>query len=475
MKLDERSEVVNKVNFWEAYNNISLKNKRLILIACIILLLIYAIFGVQTLLILLIIIIGFQPFTYMLFSRNSNAFHPSYIIPFTYSFYALGPMFNVDKFSQGVISSYLFIQLIGLIGLRVGLKQQTKYRSQDFHLPRNSDVENNILYAGICMVLISIPSIILEINAFGGVEEFFNVGYGTERYLIMQNSTTFGASFQWLILSGVIIGFYGMKTRSLIYSFIGASIFSATTYYFFMIGGRSTLIYIIIYCAILLFYSIKKNMSRFIGSFVIIGMIFAQAISYARFYLSQGFIGAMHQTWLLFLKKPLIFLPIYSNEFRMPSRSLMEVLQFGGPGLQFGRTYLSSITAIVPFLTRLIPDVGFDPVKWYLTEYHNDLLLAGGGLGFSPVTEGYINFGIVGVFFHMFIYGYIIVSLYNYYHKTKNVASLILYAGAFPMFMLEGLRIHSTSFLYKLFRIYLVPFIVVTIIRFVQSKMKVRE
>jgi hypothetical protein len=97
-------------------------------------------------------------------------------------------------------------------------------------------------------------------------------------------------------------------------------------------------------------------------------------------------------------------------------------------------------------------------------------LAAGGGLGFSPVTEGYMNFGLIGIIFHLFLYGYVIGKIYARLSSKPSLSTLLLFAGSLPVFMLDGIRVSSASFAYAWMRIYLMPWVIFWLVKILSTR-----
>lgn len=160
------------------------------------------------------------------------------------------------------------------------------------------------------------------------------------------------------------------------------------------------------------------------------------------------------------LENPAVLAPWAVNHFRAPAASLLEILQYGGPGLFWGGSYLAALGAPIPFVSRLFAEVAFNPVSWRIEHFWPAMLITGGTPGFSPVTEGYINFGIMGIIIHLYLYGYAIGRVYNHASSRQTLPAMLLLAGSLPVFVLDGLCVSSASFVYKWTRGYLMPWLI---------------
>jgi hypothetical protein len=201
---------------------------------------------------------------------------------------------------------------------------------------------------------------------------------------------------------------------------------------------------------------------------LVAGIPLAQFYALARYFLPNGLWYAISQTWNIVVQNPSLLIPSSANEFVQPAASLLEMLRNGDIKFVFGRSYLSTIGAPIPFISRLFVQAGFDPSLWRLQTFHPEVLAVGGGLGYSPVSEGYINFGILGIVVHLFVFGYIPGVVYRDFCQKKMLGVYFPCWNSSP-FMLDGMRIHSASFVYKWTRSYLMPWLVFVIIGAIYS------
>lgn len=432
-------------------------------------------------LVLLIIIAGMDGFFYLLVKqKQKDILAPNVLLPFTFMLYSLGPLFGNFQFTEDVIVKYLFIQLLGLVSLKLGLSEIISQKI-DLKSTASSIVVDTERHCGILLVtvffllLLSLLSLITIFAAFGGLEGFIRVGYGGEFYLTAKNSTTIGAAFEWGLLGGILLMFYYLKCRSgsrYFAAFIGFIILLFLSILIIKTGRRHQIVYPLLFGISLWHYGHKKIPTSLAIAGLIGGISLAQYYSLARFFLPESLFYSLTQTWLIVKNNPSLLLPFAANEFKAPSASLLEILQFGGPGLLWGKSYVALLGAPLPFVAKLFSQISFDVNRWRLETYYPDIWAAGGGLGFSPVTEGYMNFGLLGVILQLYLYGLIISRIYIYLMRKQSLPSLLLYAGSLPVFMLNAMRIHSISFCYTWVRIYLMPWLLFWIVLIITPSKK---
>jgi oligosaccharide repeat unit polymerase len=427
-----------------------------------------SVFDLEAFLILMVEVLGSSSLIFAVFKRDADALSPEVILPFTYMLYALGPLmgplYMSIQFSDDSTVNYLLLQLLGLLSMRIGLHTATRkicsLNSGKFFGNSRVKINSFLLATAIVMILLGALSSATQILAFGGLADFLEVGYGGQYFLQLSEGFTIGGGFEWWVLGALLLMTYGIMYNSRKAIFCGIALFVPIALIILLTGRRSQLIYPMFFCLVLLYYGHRRLSSRIIIPGLLAGIGVAQYYALARSFLPGGLVYALTQVWPSVLKNPSLIAPWMANEFRMPAASLLEVLQYGGPGLLLGSSYLSAVGAPIPFVARLFDKVGFDLNVWRMQSFYPEILAKGGGFAFSPVTEAYVNFDILGIIILMFIYGYIIGKIYARFISRPSLSSLLFLAGSIPVFMLDGLRVDSASFVWRWTRIYLMPWII---------------
>ncbi|WP_376790594.1 O-antigen polymerase [Thermoflexus sp.] len=419
---------------------------------------------------------GLFPFVRASLRRSEDLLAPSVLLPLTYALYALGPISLLGNFSDQAQTQYLFLQFWGLLALRVGISaasKRSKVPASNIAFPPLSRRWGMLLLlTAFGMLAGASVSVLTLIASLGSLGQYLEIGYGGDFYLSLRSGFVIGIGFQWWLLGTGLLIYYGIR-RSTIATAFGLVLSMLAVIVILKTGRRHEFLFPLIYSVVLINYGYKRIPSLLIATGVLLGIATMQYYALARFFLAQGFLYSLFQTWPMVVKNPYLLLPWNTNEFKMPGASLIEVLEYGGPGLLYGASYLTAVVSTIPFLGRLVSGSLFHPNNWRLETFYPEILAAGGGLGFSPVTEAFINFGYVGIFVHLFLYGYIIGAIYNRLIRRPSVSRLLLYAGSLPIFMLHGMRVESASFIYLWVR-YLVPWIVFGLLNVVTESIRRR-
>ena len=122
---------------------------------------------------------------------------------------------------------------------------------------------------------------------------------------------------------------------------------------------------------------------------------------------------------------------VLSDEFVTAGRNLQVLVENSHAWSFFeGRTILWDIQrAIIP--NAVFPEAGLTPTDWFNTLFYDDLVSRGGGVGFTLVGEGYMNFGWLGVVVWFAITGGFLRVLYQ--RSARDVLWLAIYVVAMPL------------------------------------------
>lgn len=435
---------------------------------------IFEILNIENAILVFLLFLGFYPMV-KAFLTNTDVFSPAILMPATYTLYALGPLIEQRSFPPEIYIKYLILQLIGLLSMQGGIyfgKRSKKVIKNNMYYDFIMKERKLLLTTAVLLIFFALPSILTQIYAFGGFSNFLRVGYGGQRYIIFESSFIFGTGFEWLLLGAIILVVFGIKYSSKLILMCGGILYITTVVILLKIGARGIIISSILFGAVLYNYLIKKISNRIAILGILIGISIAQYYALARFYLPQGLFYALYKTYKGIVQNPNLILPWAANEFRMPAMSLMEILQYADTTRVYGASYLGAISRIFPFVSRLFNKIIFNPSIWRLETFYPDILAQGGGLGFSPVAEGYLNFGILGVVLHLFLYGFIIGKIYKLAETKNSFLWILFYAGSIPVFMLTGMRINSSTFVYQWIRTYLMPFFIFFLVKTYSKKVK---
>lgn len=214
-------------------------------------------------LIFIILAIGILPLVVIVFSREYDPLSPAVLLPFVYTFYAIGPIQVASAFSEDIFIKYIFIQLLGLISMRLGLHAASWRRCtyiSAYYILDLLKIRSRIAFKLTIVIIffLSFLSLATYFASFGGLTGYLDIGYGGRYYLKAQESALIGPGIEWLLLSAILLGFYSLKTRSYPCLFISIMFFLFSSYVVLSTGRRSQILYPLIFGIVLIHYCYRR-------------------------------------------------------------------------------------------------------------------------------------------------------------------------------------------------------------------------
>ncbi|MBW3654762.1 MAG: oligosaccharide repeat unit polymerase [Gemmatimonadetes bacterium] len=132
------------------------------------------------------------------------------------------------------------------------------------------------------------------------------------------------------------------------------------------------------------------------------------------------------------------------SELGAPFRVLTDVLStWGGDRPRAGITFMEA----VPYALPRSAGLGVTSLSQEYTQrnFSSDYIAIGGNMGFNPVAEGYVNFGIAGVVLYFLVIGWFVSRIQFNAARRCSPADLMAYAVAAPWFIFF-IRLDLASF-----------------------------
>ena len=125
---------------------------------------------------------------------------------------------------------------------------------------------------------------------------------------------------------------------------------------------------------------------------------------------------------------------LYYSEFGMVYITNICTAKYH-PELLYGKSYIEGMIKPIPIISKMTYEwLGYnqdiDTIDVWLSTIYIQCFEAGGGLGYSPASEAYINFNYLGCLSIGFIIGLLLNLLYKKLYNDKNI---IIYSILFPL------------------------------------------
>ena len=410
-------------------------------------------------------ILGYS--SYNLYSPIVYSFSQSEVLYYGRS--DIGWMFNSNDVQKSLFISILFLGglLLALTFVKNKKINVISHNNKDLAINRN---EKNNFYLWLITFIISFAWYLYPYIEIGfeviNYDRWYRYSFlfnSLKEQLGIINSTFYLLFNNYLILISLFMMFKNtIRSKDKLHKIITVAIFTFYSVFILFIDlRRRELLIVILMCISYYFFQIiytldnrkiKKILKKIIFSLVIL-LIFFMTYQQYREYFKYGYTDGISAITNMKSKQSESYKEseAYYSEFGMVYLTNLSSVKYT-PELFYGKSYLEAIIKPIPFITKITYEwLGYDKdknaVDVWLSTIYTDLFAAGGGLGFSPASEAYINFNYLGCF----IIGFIIGLLLNLvYKKLYNNKYIVIYSILFSLAFLFS-RTDFLGFTYEFF------------------------
>jgi oligosaccharide repeat unit polymerase len=126
---------------------------------------------------------------------------------------------------------------------------------------------------------------------------------------------------------------------------------------------------------------------------------------------------------------------IFGSEFRTASENLLRLVEWVPHSFEYfkGQAIWNDLSSVIKIGFLHSRDSSPSPAYWFTKVFYTSLYSKGGGVGFTLVGLGYLDFGILGVIVLFAALGKITGVIYRL--SGKNIVWLIFYFNLIPLTM----------------------------------------
>lgn len=419
----------------------------------------------EFLLVIALIVLCLGPSTARLLTGKGDVFGPEVMVSLFYFLYGIGAYVSLrsSRWETNLALPYLFGTCLGAASLRLGMGWARMLRVPRFKELLAIDLRD-VTQAAVLLATFALPSLWTYFSALGGIGGALQIRHTGAYFLAFQHSFVIGSGVEWLFLAGVLLFYVGAKRKRSLLAGAGALIWLAWASFHFLMGTRSHIVYTLIIALALWHYGIRMLRPRPVIAFLLIGILFAHTVGLGRVFLSQGLVRSVSATATMLSKSPNLLSVWKSGEFTMPGLALSELLGDESFSFRWGSSYAFALVAQVPVVNRILARDHVTPPEWRAREFYPAFYHEGGGLAFFTPAEGYFNFGWLGVFVHMLIYGFLAGLLFQVLRSYSGEGGILLYSLSLPILAIDGMRDSVSSPLWKLTHSYLFALLLIVLI-----------
>jgi hypothetical protein len=347
----------------------------------------------------------------------------------------------------------MFIVNLGLLGFLFGYELAAPKKKFDVSTQKRKIPTVGWTLAGITLMLLALVihvGFIFGIGIRTWLTEGYQVYIHTERY--SQYYRLWRIQFHIFSLGfGIYITSVALRYRRLFRGKLGITLFFIYICLLVLEGGRTQMVTHGMILLLVRHFLIKRIKLK---SLIIIAIVALTAFSSLKIVRSVAAFDVPKMIEILKharqTEQTHWYDPLVEMGSSVRSVNLTTMLVPENEPYWHGRSYIQTIVHTIPYLSGvLIRYLGFTPARW-LTYTHFSREAA--GTGFSIAAEGYLNFGLPGVFFHMAIMGILLRRIYARFAATMSPANTLVFIIAYGLFMIT-VRNHVNLLVTPLVRI----------------------
>jgi len=260
---------------------------------------------------------------------------------------------------------------------------------------------------------------------------------------------------------GVYMVSVALTHNKLFYGKLGLSLFSIYMFLLIIEGARTPLIIVGVILLLVRHYLIKPVKLKWLITLGVLSMVLFGAIGVVRGVTAFDISKMISE--LQYARKTgqtHWYDPVVEMGGSVRTVNLATTLVPEKEPYWYGRSYVQSVTHIVPYLQGLLGRyLGASPSMWLTWTLFGR---GAAGTGFSIAAEGYINFGLIGVFFHMFFLGVLLRRIYVWFASVIAPSRCVLFFASTGIFLF-CVRGHTNTLFAPLFQIFVLGWLLKTL------------
>lgn len=386
-------------------------------------------------------LLGFFFFSLIYFVREKNPVQIDIIFLVFLNLYIFSvPISHIinggGEYADFQIKKATVICWISLIGYAVGLAFADLFGIRSHR--RNIDISHEatdyhkVRKIGYCIFFIGIVSSFLAILMTVGIEVYLNAGYAG-RALLKREAGPIELGLYVSVIGMVFVYASclisdGSSKRDLLFIFLATACFIA--YVSFLGVRRPSFLLIVSYACVYFLVVNRIGFFKIILSGFSLIFLFSTFANYRQVISSDGVYGAF-----VYIKENISWewLDFSKTELGAPFSTLLDIIDSPlADRLYLGRSYLETFIYILPgTLNDGVKSLSVIYTEGYFTH---EFISIGGNMGFFPVTEAYVNFGILGVpiVFAIFAFFLSALNFMSYSSSGSKIFQVIFFSILVP-------------------------------------------
>jgi len=362
---------------------------------------------------------------------------------------SVGTTNHGDSVNASVMITYYISCILGLAGISGGMlvAQRCRHRFDNAAIMRPFRIDDQTFFRKLILygTAVAIAFSLFIYNSFN----FTEVPSYAERALALRlehmASATSGLSDFFLVILPVNLvlstaTLLMIRSRMLWTKLTGAAVFVAYILTNTLAGWRGVVISAAAIPLVFYHYRVKRISKTKAAIVIVLAYLFVNGLSVVRFTSDpKQMFDAMRDE---ITYHGFEFAKLKSSGELLVGTNLMRLIS----GLEDGETDFTYGSSVVTELLVFVPKAFYPNRPLPLSErfvnvFYPHVYSSGGGYGFFMLQEGFWAFGLVGVFLFLFIYGWSVQVVYQWFRKNMQYDCVALfYSGIYFSLVLNAVR-----------------------------------
>jgi oligosaccharide repeat unit polymerase len=305
--------------------------------------------------------------------------------------------------------------------------------------------------------MLALILLILLGRSVGGILSFVLLGYNSTAQMVGKGYLAVG--FPWLFVASLFLlyGYALERKRSILIMFV--LIFAALLFLNIVMGRREQLVYMGIATFLFWHHAVRNVRLRTVVLAGVMSFLFLNIVGMTRSSsyddLSSFWSKSAHAWQDTSVSESSLVYTLTTGEFVVPFETLPQMIESLGVTVspEFGMTYLRAPLQVIP--QALFPGRPLPLTNWYMKTFYGSGFDFNENRAFFFLSEGYLNFGVVGVLITMTIWGFFLGSLRVYLVQANGEPGAVLLYVLAVAFIHMAIAGDSTTLLVGLPETYL--------------------
>jgi hypothetical protein len=299
----------------------------------------------------------------------------------------------------------------------------------------------NLRAASLFLGVLSIFLLIQLARSTDGLINFLLLGYGASAEIYGKGHLAIG--FPWLFIASMFLLYRYAVGRKRFDLGLFVVTYLLLNGGFLLMGSRNMIMYMGLTVALFWHYAVRPIPLKKLAAFGLLSFLALNIVGYLRASNYQSVSDFWTESSSAYKEtsnvKGRMLYTLTVGEFVVPFETLPQMIRSVGNDIrpEFGFTYIKDALLWIPSV--LFPDRPPSLTHWYMETFYGEGHWLNVGRSFFFLSEGYLNFGFVGLLATMFAWGLFFGVVHRYMVANKGEPGAMMLCALTIAFMYRGI------------------------------------